>query len=115
MHITPEIVAMGKIVISAIILIAAYLMHSPLGSKLPKPAAAALAWLAKQDTAGLYAIFDKLTLSREERRELAVDWLMQRTKGGPLPLNQRQAEALADFVQRQYDAAKKKLLGGVGR
>lgn len=111
MTITPEALLVVKAIVGLIILIAAYLAHSPLGSKLPKSVVAALAWLAKQDTSGLYAIFDKLMLSREERRQLAVEWLVERTKGGPFFLNEKEAAALADFVQREYDAGRKWLQG----
>ncbi len=111
MTITPEALLVVKAIIGLIILIAAYLAHSPLGSKLPKSVVSALAWLAKQDTTGLYAIFDKLMLSREERRQLAVEWLVERTKAGPFPLSEQEAGALADFVQREYDAGRKWLQG----
>ncbi len=96
-----------KAVIAILALAAAYLAHSPLGSKLPKQAAKALAWISRLDTTALFDLLGKLTMSREERREAAVKWLMEQTAGGPVPLTERDAEALADYVQKEFDAGKK--------
>lgn len=96
--------ALGPI-LAAIATIGAFFIHSPLGSKLPKWLVTTLMALSSDTVQETYAILSRVALGPEERRKLAVEYLVKQTAGTDLALSENDAGRLCDFIRDNFDKA----------
>jgi hypothetical protein len=97
-----DIGQISQVIIGLVAVVAAYLLHSPLGSKLDKRTTAALTFLSGNQAQVAFDKATELVSSPDARRLAAVNYLVQETRGSQLALSTGQANAALDWILKEY-------------